>query len=84
MEGAKLDLYPYLEVGANPARNVWYLLGAVGESPSLRVGFTATTIGRKVLFIGGANPHETFSDGYELDLDTLKWDTLDEVGFLGR
>lgn len=85
-----MELHPYMEKGICPNPDMWYVLSAVGECPSMRVGLTCSYIpgpsghGGKVLVLGGANPSQTFGDLYVLDLDTLSWDIVDSPGFKPR
>ena len=44
----------------------------------------ATEVTQKVVFIGGANPSETFSDIHILDLETLSWNMVSPPNFAPR
>ena len=85
-----MELHPILESGVSPNSGLWYVLSALGDYPSCRVGLTCTHIpgqdgaNGKVYIIGGANPGTTFSETYVLDLDTFSWDTLDCDGLKAR
>ena len=85
-----MELHPILDKGTTPNGALWYVLSALGECPSQRVGHTATYIpgpdghDGKVYIIGGANPGGPFSDVYVLDLDTYSWDALDAPGLKAR
>lgn len=85
-----MELHPYLEKGSCPNSGLWYVLSAIGECPSVRVGLSCSYApgleghGGKVLVLGGANPSETFGDLYVLDLDTFSWDRIDSPGFKPR
>ena len=86
-----MELHPILDVDTAPNPGWWYVLSTIGDSPSERVGHTATYIkgssetdAGKVYVIGGANPSSVFCDTYVLDLNTLQWDTVDGTGFRAR
>ncbi|XP_041370079.1 rab9 effector protein with kelch motifs-like [Gigantopelta aegis] len=86
-----MELHPILDVDTAPNPGWWYVLSTLGDSPSERVGHTATYIkgshgndAGKVYIIGGANPSSVFGDTYVLDLNTLQWDTVDGAGLRAR
>lgn len=86
-----MELHPFLDKNVRPSPHWWYVLPTVGESPSMRVGHSATLVpalhaneGDKVLIIGGANPGQIFTEVYVLDLKSRAWDTLEATGFRGR
>ena len=37
-----MELHPILEESVDPSPNLWYVVSAFGDRPSLRVGHTAT------------------------------------------
>ncbi|KAK6194812.1 hypothetical protein SNE40_000361 [Patella caerulea] len=86
-----MELHPILEKDTQPNSGLWYVLSALGDSPTMRVGHTCTYIkgpdesskGR-VYVIGGADPSGSFGDVYVLDLENLQWDTMDTPGFKSR
>ena len=81
-----MELHPIFDKTTSPNPGLWYVVSALGECPSQRVGHTATYMpgpdghGGHVYVIGGANPSGPFSDTYVLNLDTLSWDILDAPG----
>lgn len=85
-----MELHPILESDVCPNNGLWYVVSAVGESPSMRVGQTATfvkgTDGKngQVVVIGGANPDGAFAETFILDLQTFSWDRLDIPGLKAR
>ncbi|ESO91673.1 hypothetical protein LOTGIDRAFT_121915 [Lottia gigantea] len=85
-----MELHPILELDTKPNDNLWYVVSALGDSPSMRVGHTCTFVKNisggqgRVYVIGGANPSGSFGEVYILDLETLTWDTLDTPGFKAR
>ena len=85
-----MELHPILDRSTSPNTALWYVLSALGECPSQRVGHTATYVpgpeghNGKVYIIGGANPNGPFSETYILDLNTLSWDVLDSPGLKAR
>lgn len=85
-----MELHPILDQTTSPNTGLWYVISALGECPSQRVGHTATYIqgpeghNGKVYIIGGANPNGPFSDTYVLDLDTFSWDTCEAAGLKAR
>lgn len=82
---ANMELHPFLERNMAPNPDLWYVLSAFGDFPSMRVGHSCSYIpgpdghGGKVYVIGGANPSGTFAETYCLDLDTFTWDSYDSV-----
>ena len=86
-----MELHPFLETDIRPAPNWWYVMSAVGEGPTMRVGHSATFVPAlhpdehdRVFVIGGANPSQVFDEVFILDLKTRSWDTLEAPGFRGR
>ncbi|CAL1529655.1 unnamed protein product [Lymnaea stagnalis] len=86
-----MELHPFLDNNVRPSSHWWYVLPVVGESPSMRVGHSATLVpalhaneGDKVFVIGGANPGQIFTEVHILDLKARTWDTLEATGFRGR
>lgn len=86
-----MELHPFLEVDQRPTSRWWYVLSAVGDSPSMRVGHSATFVpGQnagehdRVIIVGGANPSQIFDEVWALDLKTRTWDILESPGFRGR
>ena len=85
-----MELHPILDKETCPSAKLWYVLSAVGDSPSVRVGHTCTFIpgpegtGGKVYVIGGANPSGPFAEVFVLDLASFSWDTIDSPGFKAR
>ena len=85
-----MELHPILEKNSVPKSGLWYVLSALGECPSVRVGHTCTHItgengsNGKIYVIGGANPNGSFGDTFILDLDVLKWDISSAPGFKPR
>ena len=87
-----MELHPILEQGNRPTRNLWYVLSALGDSPSMRVGHTCTYVpshkpeggSGKLYVIGGANPDGAFAETCVLDLDTFTWDVCDATGLKAR
>ncbi|XP_074654907.1 rab9 effector protein with kelch motifs-like [Tubulanus polymorphus] len=86
-----MELHAMLERGTNPNAGLWYVVSAIGDCPTMRVGHTCTHIpdvdgatNGKVYVIGGANPDGPFNDVRILDLETLSWDICDAQGFTAR
>ncbi|XP_067945622.1 rab9 effector protein with kelch motifs-like [Watersipora subatra] len=87
-----MELHPILEESVMPNHSLWYVVSAFGDRPSLRVGHTSSPsyqqdeeeATKKVIFIGGANPSETFSDVHILDLQTLSWNMVNPPNFNPR
>ena len=85
-----MELHPILEKDTYPNTKLWYVISAIGESPSVRVGHTCSYIpgpegtDGKIYVIGGANPSGPFQETYVLDLSTFTWDTLDSTVFKAR
>ncbi|RUS84867.1 hypothetical protein EGW08_007408, partial [Elysia chlorotica] len=86
-----MELHPFLEADQRPAPRWWYVLTTVGDSPSMRVGHSATFVpgqnsgeSDRVILVGGANPSQIFNEVWVLDLKTRSWDTLECPGFRGR
>ena len=86
-----MELHPILEQGNQPARDIWYVLSAFGNSPSARVGHTCTHVpshelnsAGKLYVIGGANPDGAFAETCVLDLDTFTWSVCDASGLKAR
>ncbi|PAA88066.1 hypothetical protein BOX15_Mlig002422g1 [Macrostomum lignano] len=81
-----MELNPILELNSLPKEGMWYVLSGIGDSPSMRVGHTATFVRQagQVLIVGGANPDGTFAEHYRLCLSTLSWDRVDGPAQLGR
>lgn len=85
-----MELHPFLEKDTTPNTDLWYVLSAFGECPSMRVGHTCTYLPNeqgyngKVLVVGGANPSGPFAETFLLDLETFSWDTLDSPGLKAR
>ena len=60
-----MELHPFLESDIRPAPKWWYVMSGAGESPTMRVGHSATFVPGlhdgehgKVLIVGGANPSQ--------------------------
>ena len=60
-----MELHPFLESDIRPAPKWWYVMSGAGESPTMRVGHSATFVPGlhegehgKVFLIGGANPSQ--------------------------
>lgn len=86
-----MELHPILERDTVPNTGLWYVLSALGDSPSIRVGHTCTHVkglsdgdNGKLYVIGGANPSGAFCDTFVLDLNTMLWDIVDYPGFRAR
>ncbi|GFO48578.1 Rab9 effector protein with kelch motifs [Plakobranchus ocellatus] len=86
-----MELHPFLEGDQRPSPRWWYVLSTTGDSPSMRVGHSATfvpgeSVGEsgRVFIIGGANPSQVFDEVWTLDLTTRAWDTVECPGFRGR
>ncbi|GFR78973.1 rab9 effector protein with kelch motifs [Elysia marginata] len=86
-----MELHPFLEVDQRPTARWWYVLSTTGDSPSMRVGHSATFVpgqsageNDRVIIVGGANPSQIFDEVWTLDLKTRTWDTLECPGFRGR
>ncbi|KAK0065875.1 rab9 effector protein with kelch motifs [Biomphalaria pfeifferi] len=86
-----MELHPFLDGNVRPAPYWWYILPMTGETPSMRVGHSATFVpavhaneSDRVFVIGGANPSQIFNEVNVLDLKTKSWDTLEAPGFRGR
>lgn len=86
-----MELHPILERDTVPNTGLWYVLSALGDSPSIRVGHTCTHVkglsdgdNGKLYVIGGANPSGAFCDTFVLDLNTMMWDIVDYPGFRAR
>lgn len=86
-----MEIHPIIEKDVCPSAGFWYVVSAVGECPTMRVGHTCTFIksvnegdNGKLYIIGGANPSGSFCDTFTLDLNTLSWDTLESSGFKAR
>lgn len=85
-----MELHPIFDKETFPNSKLWYVVSAVGDSPSVRVGHTCTYIpgpegtDGKVYVIGGANPSGPFAEVFVLDLQSLSWDTIDAPGFKAR
>lgn len=85
-----MELHPILDLGVSPNPGLWYVMSALGDHPSVRVGHTLTYIpsssghSGKVYVIGGANPSTTFGEVYVLNLETFSWDTCDHPGLKPR
>ena len=86
-----MELHPFLETDTRPNPGWWYVVPAVGECPSMRVGHTATYVpgtkpgeSGKIFVIGGANPSGPFCETFVLDLGTRAWDTVDSPGLRPR
>lgn len=86
-----MELHPFLEPDIRPAPKWWYVVSAVGDCPSVRVGHSVTFMPAlhagehdKVYIIGGANPSQVFAEVYVLDLVARAWDTCEAVGFRAR
>lgn len=66
--------------------NEWRRYEARGIGPSGRAMHSATAVGRKIYFFGGANSSGTrrdtsaFCDLYELDVDTMTWSECEVKG----
>ena len=79
-----------MDLGVSPNPGLWYVLSALGDHPSVRVGHTLTYIpshgghSGKVYVIGGANPNSTFGETYVLNLATFSWDICDHPGLKPR
>lgn len=79
-----------LEKSLAPKERLWYVLSALGECPTVRVGHTCTHVkgpgsGNGLVYvIGGANPSGSFGETHILDLDTFSWDTCEATGFKAR
>jgi N-acetylneuraminic acid mutarotase len=75
------DLYCY-----DPVMNEWRRYEARGIGPSGRAMHSATAVGRKIYFFGGANSSgsrrdtSAFCDLYELDIDTMTWSECEVKG----
>ncbi|CAH1785614.1 unnamed protein product [Owenia fusiformis] len=88
MEG--MELHPILEKTTSPNTGLWYVLSALGNCPSMRVGLSASFIEGtddhpgKIYIVGGANPSGPFNETYVLDFDTFSWDMLEAEGFKAR
>ncbi|ELU01582.1 hypothetical protein CAPTEDRAFT_122343 [Capitella teleta] len=80
-----MELHPFLERHMAPNPDLWYVLSAFGDFPSMRVGHSCSYVpgpeghGGRVYVIGGANPSGTFAETHFLDLDTFTWDSVDSV-----
>ena len=86
-----MELHPFLEVDQRPCAKWWYVLSAASDSPSMRVGHSATFVrgespgeNDRVFIVGGANPSQVFNEVWTLDLKTRTWDTLECPGLRGR
>ena len=86
-----MELHPFLEADQRPTPRWWYVLSTTGDSPSMRVGHSATFVpgqnpgeSDRVFIVGGANPSQIFNEVWTLDLKTRTWDTLECPGFRGR
>ena len=85
-----MELHPILDKNCKVNEKMWYVLSAVGDSPTMRVGHTCSYIldkenqNGKVYVIGGANPDGCFADVYVLNLDTFSWDIIDSTGMKAR
>ncbi|XP_041530007.1 rab9 effector protein with kelch motifs isoform X2 [Microtus oregoni] len=73
---------PVLEPGDKPRKATWYTLTLPGDKPCPRVGHSCSYLPPvgdakrgKVFIVGGANPNQSFSDVYTMDLDTRTWTT---------
>lgn len=86
----KMELHPVLETDTIPNPDLWFVVSAMGDCPSMRVGHTCAYIkgdekhSGKVYVIGGANPSGPFNDTYVLDLQTLSWDFFESPGLRPR
>jgi len=85
-----MELHPILEKDTRPNEGFWYVLGALGDCPSMRVGHSCTYIpdssgtNGKVYIIGGANPSGPFAETNVLDLNTFSWEYIDSTGLKPR
>ena len=85
-----MELHPILDKETCPNTKLWYVLSALGDCPSVRVGHTCSFVpgpegqDGKIYVIGGANPSGPFAEVYVLDLETFSWDTIDAPGFKAR
>ncbi len=85
-----VELHPILDKDTSPNEGLWYVLSALGDCPSVRVGHTCSYIpgpdgyNGKIYVIGGANPSGPFCETYILDLDTFSWDIVDCTGMRAR
>lgn len=82
---------PVLEPGDKPRKATWYTLTLPGDKPCPRVGHSCSYLPPvgdakrgKVFIVGGANPNQSFSDVYTMDLGTQQWDTATREGLLPR
>ena len=80
-----MELHPFLEKNMAPNPDLWYVMSAFGDFPSMRVGHSCSYIpgpdghGGKIYVVGGANPSGPFAETYSLDLETFTWDICDSV-----
>ena len=85
-----MELHPIFERDTSPNFDLWYVLSAYGDCPSVRVGHTCTFVpgeensNGKVLVIGGANPSGPFAETYILDLETFNWELIEATGLRAR
>ncbi|XP_063963718.1 rab9 effector protein with kelch motifs-like [Lytechinus pictus] len=86
-----MELHPILERGEWLCKhNLWYVVSARGQHPSMRVGqccchipSTQGGIG-KLAVVGGATPSGPFDETHLLDFDQYEWDELELTGFTAR
>ncbi|XP_030848354.1 rab9 effector protein with kelch motifs-like [Strongylocentrotus purpuratus] len=87
-----MELHPILEKGEWLCKqNLWYVVSARGQHPSMRVGQCCCHIPSgggggigKLAVIGGANPNGPFDETHLLEFDQYEWDEPELTGFTAR